>query len=180
MTRDQIVTSIANDSKSLLAYAYKLCNDKEVASDLLQEMYLTVLNYDITKLKDIHANGKQHILCAKIIKYNWFAIAKNQKKKQQVELDNPIEPEQPFIAVEVQINQARQILGQTLWSLDKFDRTIFYLYAVDKTPIRKLADKTKINRGIIYKSLCQSRNQIKASLNDQQKQLLKQSLSLRF
>jgi len=180
MTRDQIVTSIANKSKSLQAYAYKLCGDNELASDLLQEMYLSILAYDESKLKNIYQNNKQYILCAKIIKYNWFKVAKNKKKMPCVGIQEAVEDDRPIIPVEVQINQSRQLLGKLLWSLEKFDRTIFYLYAIEKTSIRKMAEQTKINRGIIYKSLCQSRKEIQENLNPQQKESLKEVLNLRL
>ncbi len=179
MNRTEIVEDIANNSTTLLGYALKLTGCESKASDLLQEMYLTILSYDERKLKDIYRNNKQYYLCARIMKFTHFRRAKKTVQLEYVDNVAELNPTNEAKASLSDEQLARKILGRELWKLEKFNRTIFYLYSIEKLSIRKMAKATKINRGIIYKALCQARKQFQENLTDQEIQLLKQHLSLK-
>jgi RNA polymerase sigma factor (sigma-70 family) len=150
---NEAIRNIAKYDDYYRAMARKITGDYNDADDVVQEMYLRLLNqtYDA----NFDAN-KYRFICVRIIGQIW--ISRKRKTKREFEHD-----EFPDLPTPSEIKKDRILrneVGRFLWSVDKFDRYTLYLYAVEGFSIREMESKTGLTRGVIYKSLCRTREKL--------------------
>jgi RNA polymerase sigma factor (sigma-70 family) len=167
MNRDQAINEIARYDKYYREMAWKITKDYNDAQDVVQEMYIRLMN----QTYDEHFDAKKYrFICVRIIGQIW--ISRKRKTKREFEHDefpdlpNPSEIKKDRIL--------RNEIGRFLWSIDKFDRYTLYLYAVEGFSIREMESITGLTRGVIYKSLCRTRE--KLSQNEPVKARLLQAM----
>ena len=166
MTRDQAINEIARYDKYYRDMAWKIIGDYNDAQDVVQEMYLRLMNQEYDDNFDAK---KYRFICVRIIGQIW--ISRKRKTKREFERD-----EFPELPMPDEIRKDRNLrneIGRFLWSIDKFDRYTLYLYAVEGFSIREMESKIGLNRGVIYKSLCRTREKLQKNPNLQLRLLAK-------
>ena len=167
MTRDQAINEIAKYDKYYRNMARKITKDYNEAQDVVQEMYIRLMKQEYDEHFDAN---KYRFICVRII-WQIFLTKKRKKTKEFYfdefpDLPNPSEIKKDRIL--------RNEIGRFLWSIDKFDRYTLYLYAVEGFSIREMESITGLTRGVIYKSLCRTRE--KLSQNEPVKARLLQAM----
>lgn len=161
------VERIYKKHNELLRYATSITGCKHEAADVMQEVYIRLMrhkfdqNFDVEKYKPV-----------------LFTIIKQviiTQKRKDATYQKHIERQEPPQESNPTDRDLRQVLGEFLWSLPKFDRYLLYLRATKAYGTRKLEKYTGINRGTIQYSLWQSRKKA-ANLPLRKKQILKKAL----
>ena len=129
--------------------------DKDIAEDIVQEMYLLLHKYKVTEEK-MFTNGKPNRGYVFIIMRNiYFQIFNAKKRITKVELNESIyELEDDFdIDKELDWFHFRNKAEKEVDSWDWYDKKLFTLYRDTNLSIRKIAKETGISFVSIFHSL---------------------------
>ncbi|NRA48934.1 MAG: sigma-70 family RNA polymerase sigma factor [Phaeodactylibacter sp.] len=153
----------------LFEKAFIICKDENLAADLVQEMYLKLLQIPKSKVESY-----------KQLKYGAVRMMAqihidNCKKKKPIKVELQEDKIEQISEINHQ-RDIRNIIGRLLWAIPKQERYIFYLYIVKNKTIKSLSESTGISRRTIEYAICKGKEkaQLEASQNLKVKQQLKE------
>lgn len=139
---------ISKKDKEWRFFAYMLTNDKMLADDLVQEMYLKIINY-----KDVN-----DFFVKKVIKNLYFDY---YKKNKLTPLDFDVE----------EYVYKFELSDEEIFILDNFNKLDFHkkelLKEIAKNKsLREIARETNINYGFIHREVVKAKEEIKLKLKN--------------
>ena len=161
------IEQIAKKEDELINYATALTGCRHEAKDVIQETYLRLLKHNFQPNFDV---DKYAGTIKMIIKQVFIS-----KKRKDATKQRAIENYEETAIESVTEKELRQVLGEFLWSLDKYDRYLLYLRAIEGYGIIKMETITSISRGSIQYSLWKIKQKIR-ELPLRKKQVLKKAL----
>lgn len=73
--RDEIIKNLLDTSliEQCVHYQTIRCNDEYLKEELVQELWVWALTYDLEKLSDAYENGHLNALVTRVIQSQWFS-----------------------------------------------------------------------------------------------------------
>ena len=137
--------------------ALKICEDKMLADDLVQEMYLKLYRYDCKKVKSMIENGVIKFVCSRMLTQLFIDTKRTSKK--EIEFNCYLTP----IHQQTENEKVKQI-EKEMENLYWFDKRLFESYIYDGHTMRSLADATGIPLRRIFVTIKKVKEQIRKKL----------------
>lgn len=142
--------------------------DKDMADDIVQEMYLLLHKYKVTE-QQMFTNGKINRGYVFIIIRNiHFQLFNIRKRINKVELNDEVYKMADDFDMEAELEwfEFRNKAEQEVNNWDWYDKKLFTLYRDNKTSIRKLAKETGISFVSIFHTLKANKKKLKELLQE--------------
>ena len=150
-------------SADIYRFAFRLCGNRDVAEDLVQETYYEAWK-SIANLKDPNA-GKSWLL--QILRYRYSHFLRDQKRNP---MKNASEEEMDTIAGETDFDLSilnhDELLQKALDSLDQIHKEIFLLVFLEGMSCREVAEKLDLPLGTVLSRIHRARIILRKSLKD--------------
>ena len=154
----------------LKAVAFNFTKDQDKADDLLQDVYLHLL--EMGNLEKIIYSEKDLNLyyIYKLIRSKFINSAKKQKKLPQTKLDEDsheiFENEEYDVDKDETVEMLLKIVSDGLDELHWFDRRLFETYHNEGHSIQSLHEATRISRNTIWVSLNKTKKYLQQKAKD--------------
>jgi DNA-directed RNA polymerase specialized sigma24 family protein len=142
--------------------------DKDMADDIVQEMYLLLHKYKVTE-EQMFTNGRINRGYVFIIIRNiHFQLFNIRKRINKVELNDEVYKMVDDFDMEAELEwfEFRNKAEDEVNSWDWYDKKLFTLYRDNKTSIRKLAKETGISFVSIFHTLKANKKKLKELLQE--------------
>jgi DNA-directed RNA polymerase specialized sigma24 family protein len=142
--------------------------DKDMAEDVVQEMYLLLHKYKVTE-EQMFTNGRINRGYIFIIIRNiHFQLFNIRKRINKVELNEDVYKMVDEFDMEAEMDwfEFRNKAEQEVNNWDWYDKKLFTLYRDNKTSIRKLAKETGISFVSIFHTLKANKQKLKRLLQE--------------
>ena len=161
-----ILTKVAKYHKDWVELASIF--DKDMADDIVQEMYLLLHKYKVTE-QQMFTNGRINRGYVFIIIRNiHFQLFNIRKRINKVELNDEVYKMVDDFDMEAELEwfEFRNKAEEEVNSWDWYDKKLFTLYRDNKTSIRKLAKETGISFVSIFHTLKANKQKLKRLLQE--------------
>ena len=158
--------------KWLLACAYNLTQNQDQAEELVQDLYLKLMEMDNLHKIVYNENDLNLFYLYKILKSSFLNNVKAAQKRNQTALkpeviDNTPEEEYNHQRDE-NIERLLQLVDETLSEdMTWFDSKLFITYLEENHSIQSLHNATKISKNAIFTSLRKTKTLIKQKAQDE-------------
>ena len=154
----------------LLAVAFNFTKDKNSAQDLIQDVYLHLLEMKNLE-KIIYSERDLNLFYIyKLIRSKFINSTNKKKKIPQTLLDEDVQEfsvDQEYdYDKDENTERLLQIMSEGLEELHWFDRMLHQTYHSEKHSIQSLHEATKISRNTIWVSLNKTKNYLKQKAKD--------------
>ena len=173
MTNSQRVSALYKKHHSwLIACAFNLTGNKEEAENLIQDVYLQLLEMQDLEKIIYNTTDLNLFYLYKIIKSKFLNNIKAAQKLNKValkpELIDTVAEEEYDHHEDENTEKLLLLVNQTLsGSLHWFDSKLFVTYIEDNHSIQSLSDATKISKNAIFTSLRKTKILIKQTAIDE-------------
>ena len=182
-----IYTEIAANENKFRLYAYKFTRDKNEIDEVVQELFLYMLNMNKETLKKIYEKdsitgvvgygcivikrsltSKKSQYYYKVNKYyekiTSLESTRNSRDRERIRqfLEQQPEAEENETPQHLQLEKVDAALDNMYW----YDRDIFKLYYYEGNTLDSLAAKTKISRNSLFTTIDKVREHLKLALKD--------------
>ncbi len=169
-TTNQIVSQLASDKK--LVAELKLINNYEYNKDVLQDIWLQLLETPETKLQDLCNNNKMKFYLISIIlrKFGTNDARNNQKYKTNTQLyegqlENSIQQyDEQNNGSEWNITAINDIVKIELLKISHYDKTIFELVVNSNKTFKQLEEQINIKAYNIFNSFDKTRKRLRLKI----------------
>lgn len=142
--------------------------DKDMADDIVQEMYLLLHKYKVTEQQMFTNDRINRGYIFIIIRNIYFQLFNIRKRINKVELNEEVYKMVDDFDMEAELEwfEFRNKAEDEVNSWDWYDKKLFTLYRDNKTSIRKLAKKTGISFVSIFHTLKANKKKLKELLQE--------------
>lgn len=160
----------------LLKLAEKITKGNKVdAQDLVQDLYVIILEYDQEKIKKIVENGHLVFWSARVLMNQYVRTNSAFKTKYYTKLrteNYDVKNFQYFDSIEelVEFENKLQFVKDKMNNLHEYDKLLFEIYFSSGKSIRKLAKDTGISTTSIYTTLKNVKQYLKDEVESEYKE----------
>ena len=160
----------------LLKLAEKITKGNKVdAQDLVQDLYVIILEYDQEKIKKIVENGHLVFWSARVLMNQYVRTNSAFKTKYYTKLrteNYDVKNFQYFDGIEefVEFENKLQFVKDKMNNLHEYDKLLFEIYFSSGKSIRKLAKDTGISTTSIYTTLKNVKQYLKDEVESEYKE----------
>lgn len=160
----------------LLKLAEKITKGNKVdAQDLVQDLYVIILEYDQEKIKKIVKNGHLVFWSARVLMNQYVRTNSAFKTKYYTKLrteNYDVKNFQYFDGIEelVEFENKLQFVKDKMNNLHEYDKLLFEIYFSSGKSIRKLAKDTGISTTSIYTTLKNVKQYLKDEVESEYKE----------